>query len=111
MQLLAVAILCVVIIITIRGIWPDEFEAPPKPEEWADYVTKLDSHYAGRENSSALVLQQLEQAMKNRTLERIAVNRKAAETKAKANGRAFVGTAAIIVLQLVTLVWLAFWHL
>lgn len=110
-QLLAIAVLCVVIIQTIRAIWPYKFEAPPRPQEWVEHSAKLESYFAGKLDASGLISEQFERDMAKRTLDRIAVNRNVTEKKSDANAWAFRGTAVVIALQLITLIWLAFWHL
>jgi hypothetical protein len=111
LQVAAVIVLCVVIVQAIRGLWPSEFQAPPKPKEWLDYAAKLEEYYAGNDSASDLVLQDFEVAVNARTLDRIAINADVTLKKSNLNAWAFRGTAVAVGLELVTLLWLALWHL
>lgn len=112
MQVIAVLLLTASLSVTICSLWPREFDAPPKPEEWLDYLEQLTKHFEDEQtDSSDLILEEFEKAKARRTLERIAKNRGITNTKSDFNTWAFRGMLIAAGVQSLTLLWLAFWHL
>jgi hypothetical protein len=110
-QVIAVAALCMSGLLTIAALWPRDFDIPRDPKKLALYVNALVEHFSDKPKPEDLALQWYEQARVDSVIDRITTNRGFASSKSRLNKWAFYAVAASLLAELISLLWLAIWHL
>jgi hypothetical protein len=110
-QIIAVVALSIAAILTICTLWPRQFDIPPSPKESSAYAEELRNHFSGDPNAEGSLLQQFQIARLDLTLARIDTNNRFASSKSRSNRWAFYAVCVSVATELVSLTWLAFWHL
>jgi hypothetical protein len=110
-QVLAVAALCISGVLTVCALWPRDFSIPRDPRELSTYVAALVEYFRGKPNAEESVLQQYENVRNQSVVDRIATNAQFAVSKSRLNKLAFYAVAVSLLAELISLLWLAVWHL
>ncbi|HEY0703079.1 MAG TPA: hypothetical protein VGD60_09955 [Candidatus Acidoferrales bacterium] len=105
----AVAVLGIfcTVVFCLVALWPSTFGTPPGVEGWEGFVTELAGDYKDDPHGLDAVLLELQGGRLGKAKQRIAINRKLTKRKAKFNKYAFYGSAVVILMDALTLAWLA----
>ncbi len=110
-QVVAVAALCSSGLLTLCALWPRDFGIPRDPKKLTTYVNSLFEYFGDKPNPEELVLQQYEVVRNQSVVDRISTNTYFARSKARLNKLAFYAVAVSLLAELISLLWLALWHL
>jgi len=110
-QLIAVLGICTSGVLTLLALWPRRFSIAPAPEEMLNYAEELAVYFEGEPNQEELLLERFRRDRRELTSERISKNNQIAATKTRFNELGFYAITVSAAAELITLLWLAFWHL
>jgi len=106
-QATAVAGIACAVVFCMGTLWPWEFLAPPRIEDWESFVTESAVDHKNQKDGLDAVLLELQGARLRVAKKRIATNLKLTTRNGKYNQRAIFAIAVVILMEGVTLAWLA----
>lgn len=106
-QCVAVAALTLAVYFSLVVLWPSDFSMPPDTDSWEQFIWETG---AEQQNNAQAIATELRASRIRLAKKRIASNQKITVRKARFNQYAFYATAAAIVLDVATLIWLAYTH-
>jgi hypothetical protein len=106
-QAVAVAALTLTVVCCLAALWPATFETPPSVEKWRAFITEAAGELKDDPHGISEVLRKFHESRVKAGEKRIAANKRITTRKAAFNKAAFYFSALAILMDIVTLVWLA----
>lgn len=109
-QIISLATISGAGILALLELRPRTYKLPDLPSAWARWIKSLEMHYAGKEEQISLTYRAYVEGFTARAEERIEQNHAINLTKSRLMAGCFCLIAASLVINLLTLWWLAFWY-
>jgi len=110
-QAIAVAALGFTVICALVVLWPSEFTLPPHVEAWEGNITEGAADYKDDPDGVERIASELRESRMRVAKRRIADNQRITDRKSMFNKFAFYTSAAAILMDVATMMWLARTHL
>lgn len=110
LQLGSLAALSAAGVLSLWELWPADYSFPHTPKQWAEWIAKLERHYAGKDDAATLVYRKYVDGVVAMAQERFEANRKINIKKSRLMKKCFLLVATSLGVNLATLWWLAIWH-
>ena len=110
LQALGGAALVAFVVLGVISLWPRDFKVPPHPKKWVEECNSLEEKYKQRTEAAKLILADFEAELLRTTIARIDNNKSTTDFKATLSVWAVSAITVAITIQLVSLLWLALWH-